>query len=644
MAIAVGLLKTLLELERSKKSGALDVRGSGARVRIFVEDGAIVHADEGTISETLGRLLLREKVLAQAQYDAALEHMAALRAKGTRRRLGEVLLETGALTKAQLDAALSAQVQKKVVRAIGWGASSFRFVECHGALELTTRFPTSLEPLVLAALRVAPEESIDELLDLALTRYPVLRGDGTASGGAARAETLARVDAFAFPPAERAFALGLDGGRTSAEILGETTDGVAPGVVLAALLLTDCLDLDASARAPRAPAATKRPAIRRVAKGPPSIPPRSKTPLSVRAPTVEEREHALEVAARLKAAKEAKRSVPPPPKVGELAVWKPEPSTGRLLAEKAFQAGKAHVRANDMAAAAAELRRAATLFPAIEYELWAAWTEMRADKAGEASHVASVRALAEKAIEEDASLGFAYFVLGHLALRAFDAPRARELFAKARALDPASSTEAKDVRLREARDAEAAKDDAPPAAEASPPERSSGASPEPVAREAAPAPAPPRARPLVIAAACAAVVAIGAWSAARRSAPPPPAEVPPAPSEMPVAATSLEPAPEPAIDAAADDDAEAVLSLDEDDLAEADSAAADTTPPDGAHGELLFPRAAEGHRVFVDGELAGEPPGRIVVRCGKRAVKVGSEGREQALEVPCGGRLDVAYP
>src|SRR5690606_17248901 len=98
-----------------------------------------------------------------------------------------------------------------------------------------------------------------------------------------------------------------------------------------------------------------------------------------------------------------------------------------------------------------------------EYELWATWTAMRADKEGEAKHVPAVKALAEKAIEQDPSLGFAYFVLGHLSLRSFDAVRARELFAKARALDPATTSAAKDVRLKNAATKD---DDAKPAAAA----------------------------------------------------------------------------------------------------------------------------------------------------------------------------------
>src|SRR3954464_1701267 len=82
VAIAIGLLKMLLELQETRKAGALDVTGPGARVRLFVEDGKVVFADEGTLGETLGRILVREQVLTQEQYSAAIEWMSDARAAG----------------------------------------------------------------------------------------------------------------------------------------------------------------------------------------------------------------------------------------------------------------------------------------------------------------------------------------------------------------------------------------------------------------------------------------------------------------------------------------------------------------------------------------------------------------------------------
>jgi serine/threonine-protein kinase len=49
-----------------------------------------------------------------------------------------------------------------------------------------------------------------------------------------------------------------------------------------------------------------------------------------------------------------------------------------------------------------------------------------------------------------------------------------------------------------------------------------------------------------------------------------------------------------------------------------------------------------GRRIFVDDRTAGQTPESILVKCGTRSVKIGSSGRRQLVEVPCGGEIDVA--
>ena len=64
----------------------------------------------------------------------------------------------------------------------------------------------------------------------------------------------------------------------------------------------------------------------------------------------------------------------------------------------------------------------------------------------------------------------------------------------------------------------------------------------------------------------------------------------------------------------------------------------------GERGVLLMPLNADSHRVYVDGRLAGVPPPPIVIGCGKHVVKIGSQGREQSVIVPCGGSVSLTYP
>jgi hypothetical protein len=45
--------------------------------------------------------------------------------------------------------------------------------------------------------------------------------------------------------------------------------------------------------------------------------------------------------------------------------------------------------------------------------------------------------------------------------------------------------------------------------------------------------------------------------------------------------------------------------------------------------------------VFVEKRVVGESPGTFSVRCGWHAVKVGSQGNVQNVNVPCGGDVVV---
>jgi hypothetical protein len=53
-------------------------------------------------------------------------------------------------------------------------------------------------------------------------------------------------------------------------------------------------------------------------------------------------------------------------------------------------------------------------------------------------------------------------------------------------------------------------------------------------------------------------------------------------------------------------------------------------------GVLRVPARAAQHRIFVDGHVIGEGAGDFPVRCGTRAVRVGSKGDERQIEIPCG--------
>ncbi|OJY15258.1 MAG: hypothetical protein BGO98_22735 [Myxococcales bacterium 68-20] len=54
---------------------------------------------------------------------------------------------------------------------------------------------------------------------------------------------------------------------------------------------------------------------------------------------------------------------------------------------------------------------------------------------------------------------------------------------------------------------------------------------------------------------------------------------------------------------------------------------------------VTLPRSAKGHRIFVDGRVVGNGAGPLKVACGTRKIKIGSGGKLQVRDLPCGGEL-----
>ena len=63
----------------------------------------------------------------------------------------------------------------------------------------------------------------------------------------------------------------------------------------------------------------------------------------------------------------------------------------------------------------------------------------------------------------------------------------------------------------------------------------------------------------------------------------------------------------------------------------------------GTAGTITVSDSRGGHRVWVDRHIVGESPGTWVVKCGWRAVQLGSQGQRHNVDVPCGGDLVVRW-
>ena len=63
-------------------------------------------------------------------------------------------------------------------------------------------------------------------------------------------------------------------------------------------------------------------------------------------------------------------------------------------------------------------------------------------------------------------------------------------------------------------------------------------------------------------------------------------------------------------------------------------------PPD--MGVIITKGAIPHRRIFVDEKTVGQTPQSVTVKCGQRVVRLGSAGKRQTVDVPCGGEIVVS--
>jgi curved DNA-binding protein CbpA len=104
--------RLIQQVFRKRVTGYLEVTDdSGDVTRVYLRDGAPVHADRPTDIDRLDRILVSAGLVTQEVVDAAQAEMAR-----TSRRLGEILIARGAIQRQVLAEVLKTQMRRKVTR------------------------------------------------------------------------------------------------------------------------------------------------------------------------------------------------------------------------------------------------------------------------------------------------------------------------------------------------------------------------------------------------------------------------------------------------------------------------------------------------------------------------------------------------
>jgi tetratricopeptide (TPR) repeat protein len=439
------LARSIAALRQKQRTGRLSVDADSSRTFVYLRQGHIVFAEEGTQGETLGRLLVRQKLLSQEQYLSVLSKMTDALVSNEQIRFGETAVELGFLSEQQVRSALVDQVRWKVVRCFMREAPTWSFVDGESLVEDVPELVMTLEGLFFdAAQWFEREQNFECGLGKVLGRYVFL-------------EPSTRMPlAYALNLDEtHTEALGVfDGQRTTSELLQRSPGAGFPmeAVLTTLAVLQPACFLEQRfvpkaepSRAPAQPAAPRRaPAPPPPAPAPAAAPARPAIPVAIAPPI--DRARVSQVFQRI--------AEQPQPKAQVEAHFRAPKSDQerRLLAEQAYQHGRKHLDAGRREQALTHLRRAVELEPDNkEYGLVVDFTEQRDRLGTDAVASSRLRRAAVEILRADPNFAQGFYIAGYLQFVAGEYAAAKRYLLRSLSLDPTLVDAERYLRLSELR-------------------------------------------------------------------------------------------------------------------------------------------------------------------------------------------------
>jgi CheY-like chemotaxis protein len=112
----------LADLHRRRATGGLLLRRDKVKKIVFVRAGAPESVKSNRLSECLGRVMVRERMISEADCEESLKRM-----KASGRQQGTVLIEMGSISPHNLRYALELQLRLKLLEVFGWTRGEFQF-------------------------------------------------------------------------------------------------------------------------------------------------------------------------------------------------------------------------------------------------------------------------------------------------------------------------------------------------------------------------------------------------------------------------------------------------------------------------------------------------------------------------------------
>jgi DNA-binding response OmpR family regulator/tetratricopeptide (TPR) repeat protein len=194
----------LSELYRQKASGALFLRRDRVKKIIYLQDGYPTFVKSNLLSECLGRVLVRERLITEDECEVSLTKM-----KERGRQQGTVLIEMGCISPHNLVYGLQLQLETKLFEVFAWPEGEYQFSPAVDVPANSVQLDMSLATIIYEGVR--RQFSDEEAADLTAPYSARFLG--------VHDDPLHRFQEIALEADERRLVGLIDGTRSTAEVV-----------------------------------------------------------------------------------------------------------------------------------------------------------------------------------------------------------------------------------------------------------------------------------------------------------------------------------------------------------------------------------------------------------------------------------------
>ena len=196
------------QLYRRRATGALLLRRGRIKKIVYFKDGFPIFVKSNLLSECLGRILVRERMITEEECARSLE----ITAPHSGRQQGAILIEMGAISPHNLVFGLQLQLQQKLFDIFGWPDGDYQYNEKIDVPTQAVHLDMSMASLVYEGVRRKVGEQqvrdlLEPFLELPLTGHP---------------DPLHRFQEMSLEGDERNLVALIDGNRSTRELVALT--------------------------------------------------------------------------------------------------------------------------------------------------------------------------------------------------------------------------------------------------------------------------------------------------------------------------------------------------------------------------------------------------------------------------------------